>query len=109
MCRKNGLDFLQRGHHPQCSCPGCDDCGCCVGEAEHAFQLLPGLIRHHPDTVRNGIPAHVVGVAVLIQLDGNYIVTGTDQILLDLLVGSLNGRDDGNDSGDYNCRNMLFR
>ena len=66
----------------------------------NCFQFLPGLFRNGSDTLGNRIPVHFVNILILMQLHGHHIVTGTDQVFLDLLVGTLNGGDDCDDGGN---------
>ena len=69
----------------------------------HAVQrkhlLLDGVVEGG-HTLRGRGVAEVGGVVVLIELDRHRIGAGADQIVLDLLIGALNGGHNGDDGGD---------
>ena len=69
----------------------------CLLRARDILQLLTGILRNQPHLIRNRVPAQIILVAVLVQLDGHHVIAGTDQILFNLLVGTLYGGDNGND------------
>ena len=63
-------------------------------------ESFPGLGRDHPHTGGDLAPAHVVDIAVLVQLHRHHVVACADEVFLDLLMGALDGGDDGDDGGD---------
>ena len=68
--------------------------------AGNVQKLLFGILGDDPHPVGDAVPAHVVGIAVLVQLHRHHVISGTDEVLLDLLVGALDGGDDGDDGSN---------
>ena len=69
---------------------------CHAVEGNHLIALL---VLQDADAVRRLI-GHVDGPVILIELDIDDIAAGTDEILLDLLIRALDGRDDRDDGSD---------
>ena len=69
---------------------------CHTVEGKHFVALL---VPQNADAVRRLI-GHVNGPVILIELDIDNIAAGTDEILLDLLIRALDGRDDRDDGSD---------
>ena len=73
------------------------------GHIRHAAQLahlVPHLGGNAGHALRQIHVAQLHLIAVLRQLHAHHVVARTDEVLLDLLVGALNGRHDGDDGGD---------
>ena len=68
-----------------------------VGHAVELAHLALLGARDHLDTEGIVIIHHVIAHVILIELHRHNIVARSDQVLLDLFVGSLDGRDDRND------------
>ena len=69
----------------------------------HAVQLahfVAHLLGDDADALGQRHIAQLHLIAVLRQLDAHHIVACADQVLLDLLVGALNGGHDGDDGGN---------
>ena len=70
------------------------------GDAGQSVHLVPHGRRDGSDALRQLPVGEVHGAAVLRQLHLHHVVAGTDEVLLDLLVGTTDGGDDGDDGGN---------
>ena len=73
------------------------------GHIRHAAQLAhlaAHVLRDGADALGNVGVVQAYLIAVLGQLHADHVVAGADEVLLDLLVGALNGGYDGDDGRD---------
>ena len=67
----------------------------------NVVQIFPCLCAEHRNPRRNTAVCHVIiPVSALHQPHVDRVGTGTDEVLPNLFVGSLNGRDNGDDGRD---------
>ena len=73
------------------------------GHIRHAAQLAhlaAHVLRDGADALGDVGVVQAYLIAVLGQLHADHVVAGADEVLLDLLVGALNGGYDGDDGRD---------
>ena len=71
-----------------------------IGHMVDLSQFLPGFLHDGKYTFRDRTPGKIIFIVILAETDPDGIVSGSDQTLLDLFIGTLDRRDDRDDRGD---------